>query len=80
VPSLGLSQLSGTWVGTRTTYQAGECTHTSEGKPRELTLQWSVTDDGQVEFQESETRHWQGSIDADLAISLVKTFNATCQG
>jgi len=76
----GLSALSGAWVGTITTYQVGECTHTSEGEPRDLTLQWTVTDDGEVVFEESERRHWRGRIRTDLTVTLEKTFKVTCQG
>ena len=75
-----LSRLSGTWTGTVTIFQVGECTHTSEGKPRELTLEWTVTVDGQVEIVETEKKHWQGRVDAELGVSLVKTFQVTCSG
>jgi hypothetical protein len=39
-----------------------------------------VTEDGSVSFQESERRHWSGTIGADLSASLEKTFRVTCSG
>jgi hypothetical protein len=79
-PIPGLADLSGEWTGTVTVYQVGECTHTSEGKPRELTLQWTVTSDGKVAIEETEKKHWEGTVGADWTISLVKTFRVTCHG
>jgi hypothetical protein len=79
-PAPGLAELSGQWAGTVTIYQVGECTYTKEGEPRELTLQWRVTDGGEVAIEETDKKHWQGTVGADLAVSLVKTFQVTCQG
>lgn len=69
----GLSERSGVWVGTVATYQAGECKHTKEGEPRSLTLQWTVTEAGEVVIEETEKKHWQGTVGADLSVSLEKT-------
>jgi hypothetical protein len=63
-----------------TIYQVGECTYTKEGEPRELTLQWAVTDDGEVVIEETDKKHWRGTIGADLKVSLEKTFQVTCHG
>jgi hypothetical protein len=79
-PAPGLSLLSGEWAGTVTIYQVGECTHTSEGEPRDLTLRWTVTDDGEVAIKETEKKHWRGTIEADWTVSLEKTFQVTCHG
>jgi hypothetical protein len=63
-----------------TIYQVGECSHTSEGKPRDLALQWTVSGDGLVAFEEADTKRWSGTVHANLAVALEKTFDVTCQG
>jgi hypothetical protein len=75
-----VSELSGEWMGTVTIFQVGECTYTQEGEPRPLTLQWTVTDDGQIKIVETDKKHWTGTVEADLSVSLQKTFQVTCHG
>jgi hypothetical protein len=79
-PEPGLSELSGEWAGTVTTYQVGECTYTREGEPLDRTLKWVVSDGGEVEIGETEKKHWAGTVGTDLVVSLVKTFQVTCHG
>ena len=43
-------------------------------------LQWSVTDDGKIVIEETDKKHWRGTVAADLTVSLEKTFEVTCQG
>ena len=60
--------LSGQWAGTVTVYQVGTCTHTSEGVPRERTMQWTVTDDGQVATVETGNAAYEAQIVAQNGI------------
>ncbi len=76
----GLSRFSGVWSGTVTNTQVGACTFT--GGPRNVTMDWTVTDAGQVNINERQSSGtWSnGTITADLRVSINHTNTSTCFG
>jgi len=77
--STGLSRFSGAWSGTATATQMGACTFT--GGPRAVTMDWTVTDSGELTIDERQSRvRWVGSITGDLSVSATKLDTAMCSG
>ncbi len=79
-PSItALSQLSGRWDGTLTITQVGGCVYV--GGPIVVSMDWTVTDAGQLTFREPPTLGtWSGTITSDLKVTATRTEITTCAG
>ena len=62
-----------------TTTQVGQCTWV--GGPISVTMDWTVTDGGQVTINERQcSAAWNGTITGDLRVSVTRTDTAMCDG
>lgn len=77
--STDLSRYSGVWVGVATVTQVGECSF--GGEPRDVTMDWVVTEDGQLTISERQwAADWSGEISPTLRVSVTKADTALCFG
>jgi hypothetical protein len=72
----GLSRLSGTWKGTKTVFEIGQGSYYRPGEPTSRKMILTVNDAGDVTAKSDG--EWSGKVDADLNISLQKTYKFDC--
>jgi hypothetical protein len=80
-----LSKLSGQWVSAIIVdQQSAECFEIAENNSSAKVgtfyreHQWSVTHAGEVSFKESPGSHWEGTVGADMIVTLVHTYQLAC--